>query len=98
MGLRPLVFAIALTFSLTSVAESGVQTVWRVGVFDGSSGEFADGEPHQAVNFTAGKDQPLTNWYAFAPVALAGKAADRATAPRAPSSFRLQASLDTPIV
>jgi hypothetical protein len=52
-------------------------------VSDGSSGEFADGEPHQAVNFTAGKDQPLTNWYAFAPVALAGKAADRATAPRA---------------
>jgi alpha-mannosidase len=83
MRLRTLVFAIALTFSLTSVAESAVQTVWRVGVFDGSSGEFADGEPHQAVNFTVGKDQPRTNWYAFAPVALAGKAADRATAPRA---------------
>ncbi|MGA8090726.1 MAG: polysaccharide lyase family protein [Terracidiphilus sp.] len=75
-----LVFALMLPLSL--FAESQEKTVWRVGVFDGSSGEFADGPPHQAVSFVVGQDQPRSGWYAFAPVAPVGKPADPATAPR----------------
>lgn len=75
-------FAFALTFSLNSFSKSAAQTIWRIGVFDGSSGEFADGDPQRAVSFAAGQDQARTNWYAFAPVALAEKPADPASAPR----------------
>ncbi len=74
-----LVFALMLPLSLFS--ESQEKTVWRVGVFDGSSGEFADGSPHQAVSFVAGQDQPRSGWYAFAPVAPLGKAGDVADRP-----------------
>jgi hypothetical protein len=81
MRLKVLALAVALMWSLPSLAESTEKTVWRVGVFDGSSGEFADGEPHQAVGFIVGQDQQRA-WYAFAPVALAGKLADPASAPR----------------
>jgi hypothetical protein len=83
-AMRLRIFALAITFmlSLPSFSESGEKTVWRVGVFDGSSGEFADGEPQQAVSFVAGQDQARTRWYAFAPVALAGKPANPAVAPR----------------
>jgi alpha-mannosidase len=72
--------AVAVGFSLmTSLvlhAEPADKTVWRVGVFDGSSGEFAGGEPQGAVHFVVGQDQPGTAWYSFAPVACAGKPAD----------------------
>lgn len=102
MRLRWLAIAIALTAPLGSWAESGPQTIWRLGVFDGSSGEFADGEPHQAVRFVVGQDQPGKGWYAFAPAALSGKPREPSTAPREilfPSqdqpgkAFRLHASL-----
>ena len=82
MRLKVFALAIALTLSLSCFAQSGTQTIWRVGVFDGSSGEFAEGEPHQAVNFAVGQDDARKNWYAYAPVAWAGKPADPATAPR----------------
>ncbi|HEY2469023.1 MAG TPA: polysaccharide lyase family protein [Terracidiphilus sp.] len=94
--------AITLAFSLGTLAESAPQTIWRLGVFDGSSGEFVDNEPHQAVRFVVGQDQPGKNWYAFAPAAWAGKPVDPTTAPREiifpiadqpAKAYRLRASL-----
>ena len=70
----------ALSMSLPGVAQTG--TVWRVGAFDGSSGEFAQGEPHGTVIFQAGQDQAEKSWYAYAPVAFAGKPAEGAAAAR----------------
>ena len=80
MRLKAFALAIALMLSWPSFAENGEKTVWRIGVFDGSSGELADGEPHQAVSFMAGHDEARTGWYAFAPVAIEGKPADPAAA------------------
>lgn len=74
--------AIALMLSLASSAASTPQTIWRLGVFDGSSGEFADAEPHQPVKFVVGRDNAAKGWYAFAPEPLAGKTADATTSPR----------------
>lgn len=89
--------ALALMTPLVSLAEPADKTVWRVGGFDRSSGEFASGEPHVAVHFVA-----RTAWYLFAPVASAGKPADPTSAPRAiefsitgrpEPAYRLKASL-----
>jgi alpha-mannosidase len=102
MRVKAVALALALMTSLVSLAEPADKTVWRVGVFDGSSGEFADGEPHGAVHFVAGQDPPRTAWYAFAPVAWAGKPADPTSASRAidfsiagrpEPAYRLKASL-----
>jgi alpha-mannosidase len=82
MRVKAVALAFALMTSLVSLAEPADKTVWRVGVFDSSSGEFAGGEPQSAVHFVAGQDQARTTWYAFAPVAQAGKPADPASAPR----------------
>ncbi|HTW81173.1 MAG TPA: polysaccharide lyase family protein [Terracidiphilus sp.] len=82
MSLKAFAVAIALVSSLALVAQSQEQTVWRVGVFDGSSGEFGDGSPQKPVDFIVGHDQPGTGWYAFAPAAMPGKPADPAAAPR----------------
>ncbi len=83
MRVKAVILALALMTSLASLAESADKTVWRVGVFDGSSGEFADRQPQGAVHFVVGKDQPRTAWYSFAPVAWPGKPPDPASAPRA---------------
>jgi len=57
-----MVKAVALAFALMTcfvpLAKPADKTVWRVGVFDGSSGEFASGEPHAVVHFAAGQHQP----------------------------------------
>ena len=82
MRLKVFSLATTLLLSLTCVAQSADKTVWRIGVFDGSSGEFAEGEPHQAVNFVIGKDQPHASWYAYAPVAFPSQPVNPAAAPR----------------
>jgi alpha-mannosidase len=61
---------------------TGDATVWQVGTFDGSSAEFAQGEPNQPVVFVAGQDRPGAGWYAFAASALSGKPSTANTAPR----------------
>ena len=97
-----LAFALVLMSSLVALAEPPDRTVWRVGVFDGSSGEFASGDPQAPVHFVAGHDQPRPAWYAFAPVAWPGNLADSKSAPReidfstagAPAAaYRLRTSL-----
>jgi len=102
MTVKAFALALALMTSLVPLAKPVDKTVWGVGVFDGSSGEFAGGEPRGGVHFVAGQDQPRTAWYAFAPVAWAGKPADPTSAPRAidfsiagmpEPAYRLKASL-----
>jgi alpha-mannosidase len=102
MRVKAVVLALALMTSFVSLAESADKTVWRVGGFDGSSAEFAGGQPHGVVHFVAGQDQPRTAWYSFAPVAWPGKLPDPASAPRAidfsiagrpEPAYRLKASL-----
>jgi hypothetical protein len=102
MAWKAVARALALMACLVSPAVAGDKTVWKVGVFDGSSGEFASGAPHGAVHFVVGQDQPRSAWYAFAPVAWKGKPADFTWAPRAidfsvagkpQPAYRLKASL-----
>lgn len=83
MRVKAFALAFALMTSLVSLAEPTDKTVWRVGVFDGSSGEFTGGAPQGTVRFVAGRDQARTAWYAFAPVAWPEKPADPASQPRA---------------
>jgi alpha-mannosidase len=102
MRVNAVALTLVLMTSLVSLAEPADKTVWTVGVFNGSSSEFADREPHAAVHFVVGQDQPRTAWYAFAPVALIGRPTDPASAPRAVDfsisgrperGYRLKASL-----
>ncbi|HEX8880079.1 MAG TPA: hypothetical protein VF749_08625, partial [Candidatus Acidoferrum sp.] len=81
MRLNAVALALVLITSLASLAEPTDKTVWKVGVFNRSSGEFASGGPHGAVHFVVGQDQPRTAWYAFAPVAWPGKPPDPTSAP-----------------
>jgi hypothetical protein len=77
--------AIVLALATASGALHGATDaakVWQVGTFDGSSAEFAQGEPHQPVVFVIGQDRPGTGWYAFAQSAFPGKPSDANTAPR----------------
>ncbi|HEY1577041.1 MAG TPA: glycoside hydrolase family 38 C-terminal domain-containing protein [Terracidiphilus sp.] len=82
MKLRASAFFIALMLCWSSFVWCQEKTVWRVGVFDGSSGEFAEGLPHRDVSFEVGKDQARTGWYAYAPVTETGKPTDPAAPPR----------------
>lgn len=82
MKVKAAVLALALVTSFVSFAQSADKTVWRVGVFDGSSGEFAGGAPQGEVHFMAGQDQTRTAWFAFAPVAGPEQPAAPTSAPR----------------
>jgi alpha-mannosidase len=62
---------------------TGGMTVWQVGKFDGSSAEFAQGEPSGPVVFTVGESQAGGAWYAYAASAFAGQATTAGTAARA---------------
>src|SRR5258708_23969264 len=84
MNLKAFARALAwMTWSWVSLAQPARKTVWRVGVLDGSSREFAGGEPHVAVHFVVGQEQPRTAWYAVDPVAWAGNPPDPTSVPRA---------------
>jgi hypothetical protein len=83
MMAKAVALAVVLMTCFVTFAQPADKTVWRIGVFDGSSGEFASGEPHAVVHLAAGQDQSRTAWFAFAPVAWAGKPADPRSAPRA---------------
>jgi hypothetical protein len=84
MILRWVAIALALATPLwASNGATGAATIWQVGTFDGSSAEFAQGEPNQPVVFVVGQDRPNTGWYAFAATAFPGKPSSPTTAPRA---------------
>ena len=41
--------------------------VFNVGVFDGSSAEFAQGKPKEKVRYVSGQSVAARDWYAFQP-------------------------------
>jgi hypothetical protein len=52
-------------------AQSGpTKTEFRIGTFDLSSAEFAEGAPKLPVNFIVGKSDPAKDWYAAQPAEL----------------------------
>lgn len=76
--------------------------VWRIGTFDRSSAEFADGSPQKPVTFVVNKDQANKDWYGYASALFSSGHPDTASAPRiiqfslpaAPSlAYRLRVSL-----
>jgi len=82
MRLKNLTPGFALLLCLSSFAQTKEKPIWSVGIFDDSSGEFADGLPKGAVNFVVGQDQPRQGWYATAPVTTTGKPTDPPAPPR----------------
>ena len=44
--------------------------MFQVGVFDGSSAEFAQGQPKGEVRYVAGQSDAASDWYAFQPATL----------------------------
>ena len=59
--------------------------LFRIGVFDGSSAEFAQGRSAGDVKYAVGRSAFATDWYAFQPAALSGQPAAperSATGPR----------------
>jgi hypothetical protein len=65
------------------LAAAGQETVWKIGTFDRSSGEFRDGAPSGPVTFVAGQSDAAKGWYADAPALFATGKADAGNAPRA---------------
>ena len=83
MRARTVAIAFAFFLSCCAFAATGSDVVWRIGAFDRSSGEFAQGSPTQPVSYLIGQDQPATNWYAYAPSFYPGGQSDSSAAPRA---------------
>ena len=84
MLFRSLIAAILLAaFPLPTFAQSKAHTVWQIGKFDGSSAEFAQGQPHSHIAFLIGQDHPDASWYAYAPSIFPGKPSSAVAAPRA---------------
>ena len=75
-----LAFIPALFFHAQAQTQSA--TVWRIGTFDRSSAEFADGLPQKPMTFVIGKDQPEKSWYGSAPAAAPDGHSDASSAPR----------------
>jgi hypothetical protein len=60
-----------LSLLTVSVPAASEKILWQVGVSDGTSDEFSQGNPPRgkAVVFHAGKSDPAKEWFAFHPVA-----------------------------
>jgi alpha-mannosidase len=74
-----------LAFFMASCLPAAAQTqntIWRIGIFDRSSAEFADGSPQKPVTFVIDKDRPDRNWYGYAPAVFTADHVDPASAPR----------------
>lgn len=85
-----------------SISAQTQKTVWRLGIFDRSSAEFADGSPSQSVNFVINQDEPGKSWYGYAPAAFAASSSKLPSRPRAiqflisgkpAAAYRLRVSL-----
>ena len=103
MKLTAAILSLLLTaiYSLPLIAE-GADTVWRLGTFDRSSAEFADGSPDRPVVFVVDQSLVGRDWYANAPSFFPSRNPDRAAAPRAiqfslgstpANAYRLRVSL-----
>ncbi len=68
------VFLSLVVASSLPVAAQTQDTIWRIGIFDRSSAEFADSSPQQLVTFVIGRDRPDKNWYSYAARRFRGRA------------------------
>jgi hypothetical protein len=74
--LRTMVFlalvlpAAAHLYPSATAADAQKNTVWRIGRFDRSSMEFAEGSPEKPVSFVVGHGNPAKDWYAVQPVGI----------------------------
>src|ERR1700740_1070856 len=102
MQFRFAAFSLSLLIALCSAGAQTQNAVWRIGEFDRSSAEFADGTPQQPVTYVIDRDHPGKAWSGFAPALFATTHSDPASAPRTiqfslpakPSSaYRLRVSL-----
>ncbi|QNI33689.1 hypothetical protein H7849_07120 [Alloacidobacterium dinghuense] len=76
-----LFLALSVSSFLSAVAQT-TNAIWRIGTFDRSSAEFADGSPQQPVTFVVQQDSPAKSWYSFAPAYVPASNSDIASAPR----------------
>lgn len=81
--LLPVLTAVFLCIPVFGAQNSGSSTVWKIGAFDRSSGEFSGGSPKQALTYTIGQSTAKANWFGYQPIANSKNAgADVAAAPR----------------
>lgn len=66
--------------------------LFRVGTFDGSSAEFAQGKPPGDVTYTVGRSTAAKDWYAFQPAALSGQAATTERSAAGPRTIDFEVS------
>jgi alpha-mannosidase len=71
-------------------AGNGANRLFRVGIFDGSSAEFAQGQPDGEVRFAVGRSDPSKSWYAFQPALLSSRLPASAQGVSAPRSIDFQ--------
>jgi alpha-mannosidase len=64
--------------------------LFRVGVLDGSSAEFAQGQPRGNVIYTVGHSIAATDWYAFQPAALFKKGGTPEPAAASPRTIEFE--------
>ncbi len=83
MPWRTLAILLLSLWTCRAFAGTGSEVVWRIGKFDRSSGEFAQGSPARPVSYVVGQDQPAKDWYAYAPSFYPGAQAAASSAPRA---------------
>jgi alpha-mannosidase len=74
-------FFVALFLAISSPALAQT-SVWRLGTFDRSSAEFAEGSPKGPVRFVVDQDRPERSWYGYALAAFPTGHGDEASAPR----------------
>lgn len=91
-----LFFAFTISQLFAAPAHSGATaTIFRIGTFDRSSGEFADGDPKQNVDFVVNRDTAAKDWFRSQPAVLGSAPATQkvriAAAPRA-ITFSLEGS------
>ncbi len=74
---------VALCACVYAQTKPAPATVFRLGVFDGASNEFAPGAPHEPVEAEADGADAAKEWYAHQPAAIVGAPEQTDAAPRA---------------
>jgi alpha-mannosidase len=69
--------------------------VFQIGVFDGSSADFAQGQPNGAVRYVVGQSVAATDWYALQPAVLSKQEANPPQGTSSPRTIEFQLQ-DTP--
>ena len=70
IALFGMLFLAASNLRAAQAAKSGNETVFRIGAFDRSSGEFAPWNPKAKVNFIVSQSNPAKDWFGLQPAVL----------------------------